>query len=257
MAISSATPVYTWESCKGHLSLFHQDNKYSLSYETKDHQTSEISETNVSGISFENLPAKIDEFCNDYFFKVQQNGHELSIVFFESEIRDDFALTKDSNAKPVPKSSMGDIGFEFNQLEKKVHVPFSNTAPSYRRVCRGLNMEGKCMNSICAAFDKYVIVPKGLGEFRIAQELDQTLCPACDNNISFSNLRNLGFWNCKFTIHGKQTAPEEKTVNRSGEAEKKHYTTYQAGNDCTWTYLDITTTKPTMTKQVSSSCDIV
>jgi hypothetical protein len=228
--------LYTWESCKGNLSLFNQGGKYRLRYETKDHQTIEIPEKSVMGLSLENLPSEIDEFCQNYFFRVQNKNDRFSIIFFESDFRDNFTPIESTVQK-----ALGSVSFGFNKLEKKEKISFSPQAPNYRIVCRGLNLEGKCTNKVCEAFNKNVIVPKGLGEFHIAEELDQSQCPACDENILFKNIRNLGFWNCKFKIVGKQLSPEEKQVSKSDTAEKKHYTTYQEDDDCTWAYLNVTT----------------
>lgn len=230
-------PIYTWESSKGNVSLFDQDGQgnYSLSLTTLDQLVHEIPRENIQG--FETAPERVEEL-SQYFFRLKKKRDEqFYITFFRSAVRDDFDSDKSTF------KALGDIGIKFNKLEQKVRVVFSDTAPDYRRVCEGLNFEGKCANPECESFkhDVAVIVNQGIGKFRVAEILDELECSACDRNIPLESIKNLGFWNCIFTIKGKQTKPEVKMVDTTDVAEKDHYTTFKSGDEAKWTYLKITT----------------
>lgn len=240
MAIGPSTQDYTWQSFKGDLHLYQQEGKYHLRYETKDQIVTEILEENIEGFSLKGLPSEINDFCQDYFFEVRRNGDTLSVDFFESADIHNFT----SEAAGQTTKCMGSIGIGFNKLEKRKEIIPVTEGPNFRRIRQGLNFEGKCQNKVCEAFNNYVFIPKGLGEFRIAEDRYNSKCPSCDTPIPVKSLLNLGFWNCHFIVKGRQIDPEDKEVNEPGESGKNTYTTFQQGDDCTWAFLDITVTAP-------------
>ena len=61
--------------------------------------------------------------------------------------------------------------FSFNALnnQEKLIRNFVSSAPKWRIVVEGLNLEAKCKKSGCAAFGKMVWVQKGFGRFEIGR----------------------------------------------------------------------------------------
>jgi len=53
----------------------------------------------------------------------------------------------------------------FNKMEDVRHLEFSETAPEWRRVSRGISFYGKCENKSCQAFGQQVFDSKGFGVF--------------------------------------------------------------------------------------------
>lgn len=262
--LTLSSPLYTWESCKGNLSLFNQNGNYHFSFESNDNQTTQILAKNVKGIPLNSMTDKVSEFCEAYFFKTEKKDNEILVTFFPSTNLDNFMITDDAQSSSDFKS-FSNISFEFNKLEQKKNLQFSKTAPSYRQAGQGLNMEGKCTNQECVAgkVGAFVIIHKGLGQFNIAKEQFKSSCPACDKNIEPNNLLNLGFWDCHYQISGHQTKPEKKLVEGAAEkAPKTHYTTFATGDNGSWSYLEVETyvdAKKTEAKQSeeSGSCIIL
>ena len=72
-----------------------------------------------------------------------------------------------------------DFRLEFNKMESKINKPFVSTAPPYRIVGKGLNLEAECNNKGCEAFGKKTWVHKGFKHFNIAKEISKCNCPLC------------------------------------------------------------------------------
>ena len=98
----------------------------------------------------------------------------------------------------------GGISMIFTDLSKNIHEEhyFSNTAPDYRIVSKGINVYGICHSKKCKAYKKEVIWPlKGKTSFNLIKEKDDLECPICGNLIS---PKTLGFYFCKYLIKGKK-----------------------------------------------------
>jgi hypothetical protein len=152
----------------------------------------------------------------------------------------------------VLKNNMG--MFNTNKLEKRVLVSFSANAPSYRRVIEGLNLQATCRHPGCLAEGKDIYIPMGMGRFPIPREAYKALCPACHHNVPGDSIKNLGFWKCQYTIDGRQTAPEKKVVYKTEIAGSAQFTTFEAGDNATWAYLDVTTLPAT---NPNSGCQLL
>ena len=121
----------------------------------------------------------------------------------------------------------GGMPINFTDLSKNIHeeIYFSKTAPNYRIVCKGINIEGICKSKKCEAFKKKVIVPlKNKEKFDLIEERDELECPICENLIV---PKTVLFHLCKYKIKGKKI---ENDINSpfefSGVAESKNSTTY-------------------------------
>ena len=65
------------------------------------------------------------------------------------------------------------------------HRQFDPSAPEWRIADRGLNLEGRCTNADCEAFDEMVIMQMGYGVFDVLLDsnADTTRCPCCDEFV--------------------------------------------------------------------------
>ena len=98
----------------------------------------------------------------------------------------------------------GGTPINFTDLSKQIHEEhyFSDKAPSYRIVCEGINIYGKCNGKDCIARKKEVIVPlKGIKEFDLINEKDKEklICPKCE---SFIIPKTVGFHLCEYRVSG-------------------------------------------------------
>lgn len=138
----------------------------------------------------------------------------------------------------------------FVNFQDKKELSFDHQAPKWRTIIRGLNLEGKCLNKVCDAFDKFVCVPLGMGVFPISQSA-HAACPYCphdsqDNKLN--NVINCIFWDCMYKIEGMQEnctklflledqAPSKSALSFA-EATKD-----QQSNIVNWKFLKISTSE--------------
>lgn len=100
---------------------------------------------------------------------------------------------------------------DVSKKEGPTQKEFSDDAPDYRTVSKGLNIWGNCRNKRCEVFNNIVIVPLrkckiDLGENIFDLELP---CPVCENNV---RPITAGFYMCRYKIYGK-IIKEEKEVS--------------------------------------------
>jgi hypothetical protein len=58
---------------------------------------------------------------------------------------------------------------DITQVDTTKITNFSSSAPDWRKIRKGLNMEGKCKTKQCKAYDKKVWTPLGYGTFIMSQ----------------------------------------------------------------------------------------
>ena len=96
----------------------------------------------------------------------------------------------------------GGTPINFTDLSKQIHEEhyFSDKAPSYRIVSKGINIYGKCNGKDCIARKKIVIIPlKNIIEFDLIGEKEKLICPKCE---SFIIPKTVGFHLCEYRISG-------------------------------------------------------
>lgn len=146
------------------------------------------------------------------------------------------------------------IGFNFSDLERRRIIDFGS-APKWRLVIQGMNLEGKCTNDSCEANKKRVWIQKGIGKFDIAREIFEAKCPSC--NQKASEVNTVGFWDCRYVIDGAQSEPIEKKVNQEDMAPKEQFLTFLP-NQVKWSFLTIETQKKTnVTEASGNNCILV
>ncbi len=236
----SNTLIYRWTVPQGELSL-RKDEEYYL--ELTD--LTEGCRTRLSPTSTQKLPLDVeaDKVSEIYGRYAPSIDNKLNVEFLTWAIPQEepvyIHVGVDDSAAVPHQMEKGLFGFLFNKLEKLIAISFSPTAPEYRRVCKGLNFQGECTNKVCAAYKKVIYIQKGFGTFNIPKEKSKCECPNCKVKVDFKKILNLGFWDCSYTIDGKQIKPKEVEVNKSGTAPYEHYSTFAPGDNCTWEYLEI------------------
>ncbi|CAG9336082.1 unnamed protein product [Blepharisma stoltei] len=124
------------------------------------------------------------------------------------------------------------LEIDFNDLEKIIEIGFSETAPPWRYVSKGLSFIGICKNENCAAFNKKVISCHGFGIFSLASVPSRCPVEGCKMYIEPDNC---GFWFAKWKFRGLTDKREVKTGE--GTAGYDKFTTFEEGNSTKWREL--------------------
>ena len=99
----------------------------------------------------------------------------------------------------------GGLGsMDFTDLSKQQYVQytFSPNAPTYRTICKGLNICGDCKCRNCIAYKNEVIIPlEGVKRFDVVGESDILECPSCGSIIS---PKTVTFYLCRYRVIGKK-----------------------------------------------------
>lgn len=244
-----SSTLYTWSTPKGILSVYNEGGQHILRLSTRDGKLTDLTDVKIEGDLFETEPEKMVELCKQYLPIVRKEGNtdSLSVVFHLSTVPGSEQADKPS----LQDEKDLDIGFAFNNLKSTFFIQFDPKAPNYRRVVRGLNLEGKCQLEDCEALNKNVCVPLGMGKFNVPQEMNRAMCPACDTKLESKNINNLGFWNCKYTIDGMRDAEPPSKEYDTAPSDK--YKTFKPSENCKWAYLEVTAEPIDVAKQAAAS----
>ena len=135
-------------------------------------------------------------------------------------------------------------GFNFADVSKdnEIHGNFSNSAPNWRIVVPGFNLEGKCQHRGCEAFGQRVCIPigktnkeDGTQKFSIAEVVcceEYQRCPmspADENAAGFhrlgeDDLNNVILSRCEWELEHRLDQPQAKKETRKGKTEKDFLT---------------------------------
>ena len=130
----------------------------------------------------------------------------------------------------------GGTSIQFNKLSSVVEQDFSDSAPDWRGVERGISFQGECINSHCRAFKSIAISNLRFGIVDLSQLKAQ--CPMCSKYLK--NVRNCGFFDCKWRFFGIDSEGQER--RGEGQASSEKYTTFKEGDEIEWRSLRIETT---------------
>ncbi|MCP3660573.1 MAG: hypothetical protein GY830_09795 [Bacteroidetes bacterium] len=160
------------------------------------------------------------------------------------------------------KLNGGNDGFCFNFVNfdkrniniKKIFSQFSSTAPKWRTIYKGINFEGYCevcnKNVWCIlkkqsgklfkrfkgklVNDEEDIYEKFENPMHIHTFRNRCFCPCCDNILDPSNIKNFGFFHCKYSLYGilySSTSANNKEIislnNISNSSRGFHYYDYK------------------------------
>ncbi len=109
-----------------------------------------------------------------------------------------------NNSFSITKSLFSDVSNENNMVTRK----FSQNAPDWRYATKGLNVEGKCVNKSCRAFDSMVIYKFGEGVFDLENDAELVKCPLCSQSVIPVTC---GFSSCHWYINGIKEKEEIST----------------------------------------------
>ena len=108
---------------------------------------------------------------------------------------------------------------------KTREIKFSEDAPSYRGITKGINIFGICNFKKCKAYKEEVVVNVKKKKLDLIKERDELFCPECEATII---PKTVGFFLCKFVIYGKklENGKEESFRNKEDEANNKYSVKY-------------------------------
>lgn len=120
----------------------------------------------------------------------------------------DYGVERDSNVHLLTRLRGGaptSGNLEFSDLQNQsalVVLPWSTTAPVWRIVGKGLNLEGKCTNKNCAAHGHRVVCKKGFTAVNLLTE--RASCPVCQQIVQ---VKTCSFTSCSWMYEGRKIAP--------------------------------------------------
>lgn len=125
-------------------------------------------------------------------------------------------------AHPSPKGGGPGINtIDVSKNNTKI-LEFDPSAPSYRTVQDGLNIQAECSNERCEAYNKIVYCRIGfVNNYDILANLEKgnIKCPACYNEVY---PKNYGFLRCKYKIDFTKWENNKKTSNTvNGEVKSE------------------------------------
>ena len=114
-------------------------------------------------------------------------------------------------------------------------LPLSTSAPEWRTINWGLNLEGRCKNRSCKAYNKLVIMQMGtpiIYKLGFPHE-KQTNCPMCKEYVK---PETCGFYECSFRFFGVMETKNgpEKYKSEWKEISNQKYHRGDEANKCTW-----------------------
>ena len=156
----------------------------------------------------------------------------------------DYNITKQAtiHLTSILKGGRSTYSFTDVSSDKHLHVhEWSKTAPDWRKACNGLNLEGRCQNTSCVAYNNMVIYKAGFGVTNVCRV--QCKCPICETKFAPTTC---GFSKCDWLCDGLKTngSPVSLVWKIAGDAYH-HFDT--DGNMCDWEVLTIVCRLPEKT----------
>ncbi len=126
-------------------------------------------------------------------------------------------------------------------VTKTKNLFFSKNAPKWRKVSKGLNLFGKCINKKCQAYDNEVVFKVGINiKFDFNSDRKEIKCPICSKNFIPNTM---GFWKCEYQIKGEKFRNgeyQEVEINgRETKGDEFEYYDPYANQTAFWSSLTI------------------
>lgn len=128
----------------------------------------------------------IQSLLQEYEEKTRISYKKMQFLYGDLELSDHCKQTvgslkiKDGQTIHVGSKERGGLqAIPFNKMDNPIYGGFSNNAPKWRVIAKGLNLEGRCKNSDCQAFNKKVWIQKGFGKLNMNKEVKMSKCPLC------------------------------------------------------------------------------
>lgn len=129
------------------------------------------------------------------------NGKELNIHLSVLDNR----ILGDSIINVIQSQLIFGSGYGINFIDvsknKIKELEFSENAPSYRLVDKGINLCGICQFKKCLAFKEEVVIPIQGNKFDLIKDQGKLYCPECESLVK---PKTVGFYLCRYRIYGKK-----------------------------------------------------
>ena len=124
---------------------------------------------------------------------------------------------------------------DISRADQMKSQAFSSSAPAWRVVKSGMNIEGKCNNIRCAAKGELVICGVGMKAFSLT--VDKCACPSCGSDVTPVTC---GFYDCEWSFEGKKThGLNELSVDWQKAGSNGYKRLEETGNIVSWERLTI------------------
>ncbi len=127
----------------------------------------------------------------------------------------------------------GFFGIETIDISKNKtkNIGFSSSGPYYRSVWYGLNIQSKCKNKSCVAYEDTIYVKIGFVQnWDLLCNRQKIICPECNRKVV---PLNFGFFNCKYEIEYEKIEDDGYKSGRvngaSGKREFIVFDQYSSG----------------------------
>ena len=160
------------------------------------------------------------------------------------EINDGDSIEVEYRGKVYGAGGLSSLEFvDVDKLTKTKKLTFSKYAPEWRKVSKGLNLFGKCINKACEAYNEEVVYIAGINiKFDFNSDKKEIKCPICSKNFIPITM---GFWKCEYQIKGEKFKNGDyEDVDISGKETNgndfEYYDPYSTGTNY-WSSLIIFT----------------
>jgi hypothetical protein len=190
-------------------------------------------------------------------FKITHGGVTLDN---DSEHFDRFLIHDRPWLIPTPSNYMGitrSLNFSFTDMHHMQEIEITGNEPAWRKVKRGLCIEGRCTNSQCQAYfprtNSLVIMPMGYGEFDFMYDAHRCKCPLCGDGVAPVTC---ALNNCKWKYTGTKAKQPEKPEESDWEEVGNVYAKFSDSeqDQTEWVRLVIQTEK--IGFYTASICDL-
>ena len=155
----------------------------------------------------------------------------------------DYNIQNESTLRLVLRLRGAGPPMYFVNVDKGViqNLDFSDSAPAWRGVTKGLNLFGICKTKDCQAFDKEVVHKVGINKkFNLQNNVLYIHCPLCEGIIV---PKTCGFWKCEYQFVGDKIEDGKlkhiDTKSKETKGDNFEYFDPYDNDSSLWTNLDI------------------
>jgi len=178
------------------------------------------------------IPFSYNEKFSDVIKRYRQKSGDYSptnkFIFSAKEIPNNLTVSElglSNGSNILVMKAQNTIGANYSMMftdlskNKTSEIRCSKTAPSYRKIIKGINIFGICTFKKCKAYKKEVVSNVKKKKIDLIKERDELFCPECEAIII---PKTVGFYLCKFLIYGKiiENGKEKCFRNKEDEANK-------------------------------------
>ena len=193
----------------------------------------------VNGISDSDLffrikkDCKVEELKDLISEKCKISNDALNLSFGGKPLKDslllsDYNVISNSVINCEYINNGGNFNFiDVNNINGIKKIPIGKKVSRWKKYVPGLNLEGKCTNETCEAYNKKVICQIGYTDYNFdnVKEDNKIICPICKNKVI---PLSCGFSKCIFKISGKRIINEkmEEIYDEEWKLVRKGYYSY-------------------------------